>query len=306
MPMQSSKDSSTPPTSREAPLLDASLRAALLGLSLPVHRMVGALPGAHPGSGPGRGEDFFQHRPYGPGEDVRAVDWRASARLGHLLVKERHRPLRQPLALLLDSSDSMAFPVGGPSKHYRARQLAAALALLALGRGDPVRLDVLGPRGFVPAGRALPVGSAASAAEALLRHRLLTGRAEVGSALLSLSADALAGQHAVLLSDCYGDTDALLHGLERLVRTGAAVTVLHVLGQSDVHLGEGAQTLRDVETKLARAVASEEARTLGMRVEAWQAALRAGATHAGAEWVAVDAATLPGATLRRWLGGKGW
>lgn len=285
--------------------MDASLRAALLGLSLPVHRMAGALPGAHPGSGPGRGEDFFQHRPYGPGEDVRAVDWRASARLGHLLVKERHRPLRQPLVLLLDTSDSMAFPVGGPSKHYRARQLAAALALLALARGDPVRLDVLSPRGFLPHRRALPVGNAASAAEALLQDTPLCGRAEVGAALLSLSADALAGKHTVLLSDLYGEVDALFRGLGRLVRTGAAVTVLHVLGHSDVHVPEGRHTLRDVETHKARAVEPEEARTLSARVEEWEALLRTRARHAGAEWVSVDAAALPGVTLRRWLGGKG-
>jgi uncharacterized protein (DUF58 family) len=304
MPMQSSSSFSTPPTFREGPLLDASLRAALHGLSLPLHRISGALRGAHPGSGPGPGEDFFQHRPYGPGEDVRAVDWRASARLGHLLVKERHRPLRQPLVLLLDASDSMAFPVGGPTKHHRACQLAAALTLLALGRGDPVRLDVLGPKGFVQRGRVLPVGNAAGAAEALLQRAPLAGRAELGRALLSLSADALAGKHAVLLSDLYGDTDSILQGLERLVRSGAAVTVLHVLGRSDAHLGEKAQNLRDVETNEARAVEPEEARTLGERVTAWQASLRAGVTHAGAEWVAVDAGALPGATLRRWLGGK--
>ena len=199
----------------------------------------------------------------------------------------------------------MGFPLGGPTKRHRARQLAAALALLALGRGDPVRLDVLGPRGFLPRGRALPVGSAASAAEALLLRTTVAGRADVGSALLSLSADALSGKHAVLLSDLYGDTGSILRGLQRLVRSGAAVTVLHVLGRSDSHLPPGAQALTDVETNEARAVEPEEAQTLSARVEAWQAFLRAGVTHAGAEWVAVDAGALPGATLRRWLGGKG-
>jgi uncharacterized protein (DUF58 family) len=302
MPMPSSNSFSTPPTSSEGRLLDASLRAALLGLSLPVHRIHGALPGAHPGSGPGAGEDFFQHRPYGPGEDVRAVDWRASARLGHLLVKERHRPLRQPLVLLLDGSDSMGFPLGGPTKRHRARQLAAALALLALGRGDPVLLDVLGPQGFVPTARALPVGNALSAAEALLRHTG-GGRADVGSALLSLSAEALAGKHAVLLSDLYGDVRAIARGLERLVRSGAAVTVLHVLGRSDASLPPGAQTLKDVETLETRALGPGE-ETLGGRVDAWRASLQAALTHAGAEWVSVDAAVPPGATLRRWLGRK--
>jgi uncharacterized protein (DUF58 family) len=304
MPMQSSSSFSTPPTSSEGRLLDGPLRAALAGLSLPTHRIRGALPGMHPGSGPGAGEDFFQHRPYGPGEDVRAVDWRASARLGHLLVKERHRPLRQPLVLLLDVTDSMAFPVGGPTKRHRARQLGAALAFLALGRGDPVRLDVLGPQGFSPAGRALPVGRAASAAETLL-SRPGGGRGEVGKAVLALSVEALAGTHTVLLSDCYGETGPLLSGLARLVRSAAAVTVLQVLGASDFGLPRGEASVRDVESGEALAVPEEEARALSTRVEAWRTVLRAGAARAGAEWVSVEASAPPGVALRRWLGGKG-
>lgn len=302
--MQSYGSFSTPPTSSEGRLLDGPLLAALVGLSLPVHRIRGALPGMHPGSGPGAGEEFFQHRPHGPGEDVRAVDWRASARLGHLVVKERHRPLRQPLVLLLDTSASMGFPKEGPSKARRARQLGAALALLALGRGDPVHLEVLGPRGFAPAGRALPVGRAAATAEALL-SRLQDGtRADLAAALVALSADALAGKHAVLLSDLYGDTDVLLGGLARLVRSGAAVTVLHLLSESDMRLPPGAHAVKDVETQRTLAVSKDEAQALRPRVEAWREALREGTRHAGAEWVDVQAEALPGVALRHWLGGR--
>jgi uncharacterized protein (DUF58 family) len=302
--MQSSSSFSTPPTSSEGRLLDGPLRAALSGLTLPTHRIRGALPGMHPGSGPGAGEDFFQHRPYGPGEDVRAVDWRASARLGHLLVKERHRPLRQPLVLLLDASDSMAFPLGGPTKRHRARQLGAALALLALGRGDPVRLNLLGPQGFSPAGRALPVGRATHAAETLL-SRAGGGRGELGTALSTLSSNALAGTHTVLLSDCYGEVALLLAGLARLVRSGAAVTVLQVLAKSDSFLPKGEPSFRDAESGQALAVQPEEASGLAQRVEAWRAELGQGIARAGAEWVPVEAEAPPGLALRKWLGGKG-
>jgi uncharacterized protein (DUF58 family) len=301
--MRLSSSFSTPLAS-DGRLLDASLRAALLGLALPVHRVRGVLPGMHPGSASGGGEEFFQHRPYGAGEDVRAVDWRASARLGHLLVKERHRPLRQPLVLLLDASDSMAFPRQGPTKRHRARQLAAALALLALRRGDPVDLAVLDTGRFLPVGRVLPVGNPAAAAETLVSRAIGGGRADVASALSSVSADALAGKHAVLLSDCYGETELLFAGLARLVASGVAVTVLHLLASSDVQLPAGAGAVRDVETGEARSVPPEEARALGARVAAWKEALQASAARAGAEWVAVQAEALPGVALRQWLGGN--
>jgi uncharacterized protein (DUF58 family) len=302
--MQSYGSFSTQPTSSEGRLLDRSLLAALVGLSLPVHRIRGALPGMHPGSAPGAGEDFFQHRPYAEGEDVRAVDWRASARLGHLVVKERHRPLRQPLVLLLDVSASMDFPRAGPSKAHRARQLGAALALLALGRGDPVHLEVLGPRGFAPRGRALPVGRAAATAEALLVRAEGTGAADLARALSSLSADALAGKHAVLLSDCYGETGLVLQGFARLVRSGAALSVLHLLSQDDVQLPPGPGAFRDVETQEALAVPPGEAGELRGRVEAWREVLQKGTESAGAEWVAVEAEAAPGVALRQWLGGN--
>ncbi len=299
-----SKPFSTPPASSEGRLLDGPLLAALLGLSLPVHRIRGAFSGMHPGSAPGPGEDFFQHRPYAAGEDVRAVDWRASARLGHLVVKERHRPLRQPLVLLLDVSDSMGFPRGLPTKRHRARQLAAAVALLALRRGDPVRLDVLAPRAFLPAGRVSQAGSAAAAAEALAGRGTGAGRADVAGALASLSADELAGKHAVLLSDLYGDAALLLRGLERLVRSSVAVTVLHVLGRSDFGLPPDAAAVRDVESGETLAVQPLQAGALRLRVEAWQKALREGAERAGVDFLAVDADAPPGLALRRWLGGR--
>ncbi|MGO8971702.1 MAG: DUF58 domain-containing protein [Myxococcaceae bacterium] len=295
---------STPAASSPRRLLEPPLLAALLGLSLPVHRIRGALSGMHPGSGPGPGEDFFQHRPYAAGEDVRAVDWRASARLGHLLVKERHRPLRQPLVLLLDGSDSMGFPPGRNSKRHRARQLAAALALLALRRGDPVRLDVLTEGGFLPTARALPGAGAAARAEALLGQEGTAGQADVARALHRLSADELSAKHAVLLSDLYGDTALLQRGLERLVHAGAAVTVLHLLSERDVRLPAGTRAVRDVESGETLAVGHPEAQQLPLRVQAWKRALRALAERAGAEWVSVEAEANPAVALRRWLGGR--
>ncbi|MGO9830488.1 MAG: DUF58 domain-containing protein [Myxococcaceae bacterium] len=303
--MEWSKVSSTPAASSQQRLLEPPLLAALVGLSLPVHRIRGALSGMHPGSGPGPGEDFFQHRPYAAGEDVRAVDWRASARLGHLLVKERHRPLRQPLVLLLDGTASMGFPPGRTSKRHRARQLAAALALLALRRGDPVRLDVLGASGFKKTARALPGAGAAARAEALLGREGEAGQADVAAALHGLSTDELSGKHVVLLSDLYGDSGLLQRGLERLLHAGAAVTVVHLLSERDRGLPAGAQAVRDVESGETLSVGPSEAQQLPARVQAWQRGLRAMAEGAGAEWLSVSAEANPGVTLRRWLRGRG-
>jgi len=297
------RSSTTPGSSAGPRLLDEALLAALHGLVLPRRRVRGALPGEHAGSQAGRGEDFFQHRHYVRGEDLRSIDWRASGRTGSLLVKERHRPLRQPLALLVDASASMDLPRTGP-KARCALRLAASLALLALRRGDPVSIFGLSPSAFVPLGRAVPGGRATLVAEALAGKVRPAARADAPAALASLDAGPLAGAHAVLLSDLYGGEAAFAAGLRSLVRGGVAATVLHVLSADERDLPPGASAVRDVETGEERAIAPGEAAAVASRVEAWQARLRAAAVHAGAEYVPADAAVHPAVTLRSWLSDK--
>lgn len=284
--------------SAEPALLDEALLSALRSLSLPVRRARGVLPGAHAGGQPGRGEEFFQHRAYVRGEDVRAVDWRASARSGHLLVKDLHRPLRQPLALLLDESASMQLPSVG-SKALCARRLGAALAFLALRRGDPVTLFSLDAGAFSARARAVPGGRAAASAEALLAAARPCGRADLASALSSLAEAPLAGAHAVLLSDLYGDEARIAEGFSALARAGAALTVVQVLSAADREVPAG--SVRDAESDEGRLLGGADAAGLAVRVEQWASRLRGAALRASAEPVAADAALHPVRTLRRWL-----
>jgi uncharacterized protein (DUF58 family) len=282
------------------PLLDAPLLAALASLSLPLHRARGAHLGHHAGSLPGRGDDFFQHRGYVRGDDVRAVDFRASARTGRLMIKEQHRPQRQPLALLLDTSASMGFPREGRAKLRAAQQLAAALAFLALRRGDPVALWAAGSARFAPLGRALPGGRPALEAQSLLERARLSGAADLPAALAALPAGAFAGAHVVVLSDLYGDPGQVAEGLSRIAAEGAALSVLHVLGVADVQLPPAAR-VRDAETGEEREAGAEERAALAARVEPWREGLAAAVARAGAEWRAVDAGTGAAVTLRDWL-----
>lgn len=85
--------------------------------------------------------DFHEHRQYLPGDDLRHVDWNASARSEHVYVKLGERPRSVTVHLLLDPTASMAW--GQPSKLSAARRLAAALGYLALNHGDRLMLASL-------------------------------------------------------------------------------------------------------------------------------------------------------------------
>ena len=45
----------------------------------------GGLPGIHRSLRQGRGTEFFQYRPYDPGEDLKVIDWKVYAKREELL-----------------------------------------------------------------------------------------------------------------------------------------------------------------------------------------------------------------------------
>ncbi|MEM6985659.1 MAG: DUF58 domain-containing protein, partial [Pseudomonadota bacterium] len=88
----------------------------------------------------GAGLEFSDYRHYHPGDDVRHVDWNVSARLDQLFLKRYASELDTSIHVLLDISASMAF--GTPSKFDYGRQLAAALAVVALSNRDRIALSL--------------------------------------------------------------------------------------------------------------------------------------------------------------------
>lgn len=86
----------------------------------------------------GRGMDFDEVRAYQPGDDVRNIDWRVTARSGKphtkLFVEERERPV----FLVIDQGISMRFGTRVAFKSVIAARLAALLAWDAAKHGDRI------------------------------------------------------------------------------------------------------------------------------------------------------------------------
>jgi len=88
--------------------------------------------------------EFKQHRGYGPGDDVRRVDWAVYGRTKKLftrLVEAEHTP---ELIIAIDHSASMAAG-GKDGKFGRALELALLLAYVALNSDYRVQLVPFGP-----------------------------------------------------------------------------------------------------------------------------------------------------------------
>ncbi|MEH3079107.1 MAG: DUF58 domain-containing protein [Quadrisphaera sp.] len=143
-----------------APATDLPLPPGLRGLS-----------GVHDSSRPGQGGDFRDIGPFAPGDRLRRIDWRATARRSRTAGEITDLYVRRSLAtsdavavVVVDSRDDVGEVVAqwgtnradrrGVSSLHLARQAASAIAAGTVRRGDRVAFCDL-----LAAGRSTPVGA---------------------------------------------------------------------------------------------------------------------------------------------------
>ena len=88
------------------------------------------------------GTEFSELREYNRGDDVRLIDWKATARRGHPLVRLLEPERDQPLIILLDRGRLMTASVAGLKRFDWALNATLALSLAGLRRGDRVGVCV--------------------------------------------------------------------------------------------------------------------------------------------------------------------
>ncbi|BDX06212.1 DUF58 domain-containing protein [Planctobacterium marinum] len=120
-----------------AELLYYRNRTSLLNLN--PHKTVQArLAGTYLTKMKGRGMEFDEARHYQPGDDIRAIDWRVTARTGKTHTKLFREEKERPVFILVDLSHSMHFGTQLLFKSVMASHLGALIAWSAAKRGDRI------------------------------------------------------------------------------------------------------------------------------------------------------------------------
>jgi uncharacterized protein (DUF58 family) len=194
----------------------------------------------------GRGLEFDDIREYQPGDDVRSIDWHATARTGVVQTKQLVEERCLTVILAVDVSASGEFGSGPQSKRELAAELGAVIALSAVLSHDRVGLLLFTDRveRYLP-----PAGGRRQAfaiVAAILGHTPRSPRTSVHRALLTLS-QALR-RHATL----FLISDFLDEGFERTLRITARrhdVIALEVRDGAEAALPElGWVAWEDAET----------------------------------------------------------
>jgi uncharacterized protein (DUF58 family) len=116
-----------------------SLQAAARGLSfLPRQPSASVLNGRHASRLRGRGLNFEEMRDYLPGDDIRSIDWKATARTGSPHVRVFTEERDRPALLVVDQRMSMFFGSQLNMKSVTAAEAAAIAAFRVLDAGDRV------------------------------------------------------------------------------------------------------------------------------------------------------------------------
>jgi uncharacterized protein (DUF58 family) len=94
----------------------------------------------------GRGMNFEDVREYQPGDEIRAIDWNVTARLGTAYVKKFTEERELTVVLVVDVSASGNFGSVAQSKRELAAEVACVLAFSAIRNNDKVGLLLFSDR----------------------------------------------------------------------------------------------------------------------------------------------------------------
>jgi uncharacterized protein (DUF58 family) len=213
----------TPESPGPGPLPEGLLRALDLKIG---RRLDGLLAGEHRTAALGVGTELAQIREWEPGDDVRRIDWNATARSGEIQVRVDVAERALTSWVLLDVSPSMRFGTADRRKWDVAEGVAVAVGHLASRRGNRIGVATFGgttslmlrPR----QGRVGLLGVLLAVRRDPETERV--GRTSIGSALTQVVRVARQRSLTVVVSDFRGPRDWRAP-LLRLASRHAAVAV---------------------------------------------------------------------------------
>jgi uncharacterized protein (DUF58 family) len=160
----------------------------------------GLQSGLHHSVFKGQGIEFTEIREYVPGDDIRSIDWKVTARYDHPYIKEFTEERDQTFHFVVDISGSSGF--GSLStKERKIFEVTASLAFAAVRNNDRVGLVLFSDRveKFIPAKRGRK--HLAGLFNTMIEHKAVSKKTDLSTALKFLGTVLSRHSSVVILSD---------------------------------------------------------------------------------------------------------
>jgi uncharacterized protein (DUF58 family) len=237
-------------------VLPSSMDAKRVGL---LSRTLKPVAGRFQVNRPGQGFDFFALRGYAPGDTIRDVNWKASARQEDLVVNQRQRETLTEMTILVDARLVGGAGVPGQSPLDRSCRVALGLYAQAARARDVVHLAAYGEDLT-----RLQRNASVHDCESLLARLDAGGRMTLDVAWRELSRDVRGTGPVLVLSSLEADPTAG-HAFADMRARGHPVTLLSPQPKGPTwESPAGARRRADREDRLA------SARAVGVVVVDWK------------------------------------
>ncbi len=229
--------------------LNPEVVAKLNNMSLRARLVVeGYIIGQHKSPYHGFSVEFAEHRAYGPGDEIRHIDWKLYGKTDRYYVKRYEEETNLRSYIILDTSDSMNFSSGNVSKLEYASYLSAAMSYLMLNQQDGIGLVTFDHaiKQFIPP-RSNPshLNTVLSTLE-----KISTGTdTRLGPVLHEMAERIKKRGLVIIISDFLDDPEQVMEGLKHFRHNKQEVIVFHILDKQELLFDYNVRTrFRDMET----------------------------------------------------------
>lgn len=208
----------------------------------------GYLVGLHKSPYHGFSVEFAEHRAYGPGDEIRRVDWKLYGKTDRFYIKQYEEETNLRSYLIVDTSKSMDFASGDVTKLEYAGYLSAALTYLMLQQRDAVSLTLFDKevRSYVP-----PLSTPGHLNTVLAQLEQVSSGPETAIAptLHQLAEKIRKRGLIILISDLLDDPQEVLTGLKHFRHKKHEVIVFHLIDPQEQLFDFSVRTrFRDLES----------------------------------------------------------
>jgi len=229
--------------------LNPNTLATLTNMQLRARMVVeGFIVGLHKSPYHGFSVEFAEHRAYGPGDNLRYLDWRLYGKTDRFFVKQFEEETNLKAHVMLDMSKSMAYASGEISKLQYGSYLSAALTYLLLRQQDAVGLTLFDTEirtHIRPSSRPSMLNNILSQLENVEPGE----ETAIGHSLHHLADRINRRGLVIIISDMLDDLENILNGLKHFRHDRHEVLVFHILDPREIDFDFSAQAkFKDMES----------------------------------------------------------